>query len=216
MTTPASLLRQYGVRGVLKKAVLDPLAGILSLNRVLFYETSTADRATTAGVRVERGDAGTLAKLIASELVRTSSEAVTLRMADGHECILVYADSKEPSGYGWIAHRSLHEDGIDVTIRLAANEVFLYDFRIAPERRGLGLYPAMLRSMVALAGSSGAPVTAYIATHAENRASRRGIAKAGFSLAFEVSYTRLGPFRRRRYTHRGGGASLLDAMKATS
>lgn len=214
--TAASLLRQYGLRGVLKKALLDPLGRVVRVNRVLFYETSAVDRAPTAGVRLERGDAGTIARLIASGLVRTSADAVNRRLGEGHECILLYADSDEPRGYGWIAHRSLHEDGIDMTIPLQSQEIFLYDFRIAPARRGLGLYPRMLRGMVALAGASRGRVTAYIATHAENRASRRGIEKAGFSLAFEVSYRRVGPVRRRRYTRRGGGAGLLEAMKAAN
>lgn len=80
--------------------------------------------------------------------------------------------------YGWSSTRPTSILSLTMLVP-APGEAYLYGFFTPPAHRGKGYYPLLLRQISAQLGADGV-TRAWIAVVAENRASWRGVLKAGF------------------------------------
>src|SRR3954463_8268523 len=95
----------------------------------------------------------------------------------------------EPVGYGWVAPREASLGGGRVRFPVPATRRSLWDFATRPAWRGRGIYPLLLQAILA---AERAEAERFLILHEwYNRASRRGIAKAGFQAAATIVF--LGP-----------------------
>jgi GNAT superfamily N-acetyltransferase len=86
-------------------------------------------------------------------------------------------------GYGWVASRRAEIGELGVTLTLAPNERYLWDFVTLPEWRGRGIYPRIIQRML---NQESAAERFWIGHDRPNVASARGILKAGFHLTVEL------------------------------
>jgi GNAT superfamily N-acetyltransferase len=106
---------------------------------------------------------------------------------EGQQCI-VAMHNNHIAGYAWVAGKDLYVDEIACTYTVAKDEVFIYDCFVEPEHRGAGIYPAMLAFILDDSRHRAHLKTASIAAVAVNRASIRGILKAGFTEQRRIRY----------------------------
>ena len=144
-----------------------------------------------------------------ARLNRVSLEEVQARRQGGHRPYIAYMDGT-PAAYGWVATRAASIGELGLTFRLPPGEGYLWDFATAPEWQGRGIYPQLLRAILAQESATG---TRFWIIHApENLPSGAGMHKAGFvpvgRLAFRadggVGLAPLGPRDRAQ-----AGAALL-------
>lgn len=91
------------------------------------------------------------------------------------------------AGFAWVGRYRLRIAEINYQYPLASDELFIYDCFVAPAFRGQGIYPAMIGAI--LEESRGAGLKrALIAVTSVNRASIRGILKAGFTEFNRIVY----------------------------
>jgi GNAT superfamily N-acetyltransferase len=109
----------------------------------------------------------------------------------GRECYVALREG-DVAGYAWVSTDAMHVDEIACVLPIAADEVFIYDCFVDEACRGAGIYPAMLRA--ALAGCAAMPGVsrAVIGAVSVNKASLRGIMKAGFCELKRIHYLQCG------------------------
>jgi GNAT superfamily N-acetyltransferase len=115
-----------------------------------------------------------------AQMARLDLGEVLARVGGGHQPYMAWLNGA-PVAYGWAAGRraSIGELGLDFSI--PAGNCYLWDFATLPEWRGLGIYPRLLRAI--LAREAGHAERFWIGHVRENRASGHGILKAGFRVA---------------------------------
>ena len=141
------------------------------------------------------------------------------RLAGGHlPYVALLGDV--PVAYGWVAGAGATIGELGVSFVLPRGDRYLWDFATLPAWRGHGLYPHLLQGIIAAEGAEAARL--WIIHAPENRASCRGIAKAGFAPVGELSFRADGsagfrPYERPMRARVGAallGVPLLDATGA--
>jgi GNAT superfamily N-acetyltransferase len=93
------------------------------------------------------------------------------------------------AGYAWATRAGLYVDEIACMYPVSEDEIFIYDCFVDPDYRGAGIYPAMLEFIIRDNRQRYDKLThASIAASALNRASIRGILKAGFVEQRRIRY----------------------------
>jgi GNAT superfamily N-acetyltransferase len=119
---------------------------------------------------------------------RTIDE-IQRRFDAGHRAYVARVND-EPAAWGWVATREAHIGELDTTVRLPADERYLWNFVTLPSFRGRGIYPRLLQAIVQQESRDAARF--WIAYAPENHASGAGIRKAGFTTLAELSFDRAG------------------------
>jgi hypothetical protein len=122
--------------------------------------------------------------------------ALDERLRSAHRPYLAWLDAI-PVAYGWSAAGPAQFGRPPVSFVVPPSSRYLMDFATLPEWRGRGVYPRLLQSI--LIQESATAEQFWVLHHRENRASARGIAKAGFFLAAEIWFLD------------GGGLGLLGS-----
>lgn len=94
-----------------------------------------------------------------------------------------------PAAFGWVAHAFAPIGELERFVQVGNGEVYLWNFRTAEQWRGRGLYPLLLQHILRTQVSQGTQ-RVWIIAKPENKASVRGIVKAGFDLIGNLSYDR--------------------------
>ncbi|MDA1001537.1 MAG: GNAT family protein [bacterium] len=102
-----------------------------------------------------------------------------MRFDRGEKCFIALHKGCTVS-YIWGARRAVGVEEIGLSVQPAASEIYLYDAYTLGPWRGKSLYPAVLRRALEYGRDLGL-VRSTIFVEAGNTASRRGVAKAGFS-----------------------------------
>lgn len=135
------------------------------------------------GVRFDTGEADLVA------LTGLDAGEVRARLGAGNRCYVAYLDGV-PVSYGWVARADASIGELQVDFRLAGANRYLWDFVTLPERRGRGLYPRLLQSILRSEGT--ADHRFWVINAPENTASESGIRKAGFREAGNLAFARDG------------------------
>jgi len=124
-----------------------------------------------------------------AQMAQLDVAEVRRRLDQGHRPYLAWL-TDQPTAYGWVATQTAEIGELDLTIRLARSQRYLWDFATLPEWRGRGIYPHLLQAI--LAAESAEAEHFWIIAAPENRASSAGIAKAGFTSVAHLSFQRAG------------------------
>lgn len=133
---------------------------------------------------------------------------VQARRQRGHRPYIGYMDGT-PAAYGWVATREASIGELGLTFTLPREDRYLWDFATGPAWQGRGIYPQLLRTILAQEPAA----TRFWIIHApENLPSGAGMHKAGLvpvgRLSFRadggVGLAPLGPRERAQ-----AGAALL-------
>lgn len=107
------------------------------------------------------------------------------RFADGHHAYVGWLGD-EPAAWGWMATRRAEIGELNASFSLPDGHRYLWNFVTLPLHRGKGLYTHLLNEIVRMQ-STDAEIF-WIAYAPENRASERGIHKAGFRTIATLSF----------------------------
>jgi len=144
---------------------------------------------------------------------RTVAE-ISQRFAAGHRAYAAWWN-EQPVAWGWAATRTASIGELGAAFEIPDGERYLWNFVTLPSHRGLGIYPRLLAA-IADAESREAE-RLWIAYAPENRASRSGIAKAGFHTLAEMSFDAAGrPALRAVVPGGAAAASRLLGLPETS
>jgi GNAT superfamily N-acetyltransferase len=118
----------------------------------------------------------------AAELARAADLTVAeveARQRRGNRAYLARVGG-EVAAYGWACHGTAECGWRNLPFTVPQGDCYLWDFATLPRWRGNGLYPALLTWIL----GREEPISCYWIMHnRDNKASRRGIARAGFRLA---------------------------------
>ena len=133
---------------------------------------------------------GFRAKIIAdgdamARLAELDPAEVRARLDGGHWPYVATLDGI-PAGYGWVAGAGATIGEMGISFVLPRGDRYLWDFATLPAWRGRGLYPHLLQGIIAVEAAEAARL--WIIHAPENRASCRGIARAGFAPVGEISF----------------------------
>lgn len=104
-------------------------------------------------------------------------EEVTKRLANDNTAFVAYVKN-QPAAFGWMARDNAKIGELDHEFILPAGNRYLWNFRTLEAYRGLGIYPALLQYILQHADDE---AKRFWIIHApENKASLKGIQKAGF------------------------------------
>jgi len=118
-----------------------------------------------------------------------SVEEVAARRAAGHRAYIGFIDGT-PVTYGWVATREGDIGELGLRFRLPSRDRYLCDFATLPAWQGRGLYPQLLRAI--LAAESAVADRFWIIHAPENLPSGAGMRKAGFTPVGRLSFDRDG------------------------
>ena len=117
-------------------------------------------------------------------LTELAGEEIRTRLAHAHLPYTAWFN-EHPVAYGWMARQQASVGELSRTLRLDARTRYLWDFVTLPEWRGRRLYQRLLRGILEQEASA----EQFWIIHApENRASERGIRRAGFLPVGELSF----------------------------
>jgi GNAT superfamily N-acetyltransferase len=112
-------------------------------------------------------------------------EETTARIEHGHRAYVAEVDGV-PAAYGWVASLGASIGELGIGFSLARSDRYLWDFVTLPAFRGRGIYPRLLREIIAREGQSANRF--WIINAPENVASAAGIEKAGFVSVGQLSF----------------------------
>ena len=107
----------------------------------------------------------------------------------GQQCFIAVRN-EAIAGFAWTTRTDIYLDEIARVHFVAHDEAFIYDCFVEPEHRGTGIYPAMLQYILKQQCKAPQLNTVTIAAASDNRASMRGIVKAGFTEQHRIHYVR--------------------------
>lgn len=156
-----------------------------------------------------------------SRLAALDPSEVEARQAGGHLPYLAMLGDA-PVAYGWVAGAGATIGELGVSFVLPRGDRYLWDFATLPAWRGHGVYPHLLRAIIAAESPPAARL--WIIYAPENHASCRGIGKVGFAPIGELSFRADGsagfrPHDRPERARVGAallGVPLLDATGAAT
>ena len=105
------------------------------------------------------------------------------RLATGHRAYLARVND-QPAAYGWSAINQAAFGTPSVTFHIPLANHYLYHFVTLLQWRGKGLYPLLLQAIINYEQESDDRF--WIIHRQVNKASQRGIAKAGFQLTATI------------------------------
>lgn len=144
---------------------------------------------------------------------RTASE-IAHRFAAGHRAYVAWLND-QPVAWGWVATRTANIGELGATFTIPDGERYLWNFVTLPSHRGLGIYPRLLAGIADVESREAERL--WIGYAPENRASRSGIAKAGFRTLAEMSFDAAGRPALRALVPGGAvAASRLLGLRETS
>ncbi|GAB2676029.1 hypothetical protein GCM10027036_32150 [Flavihumibacter cheonanensis] len=112
------------------------------------------------------------------ELGEISRKAVLDRFANNHIAFVAFLNGV-PAAFGWMARSQAFIGELNQLIELPEGNRYLWNFRTVAAFRGKGIYPALLQFILQY---EAAWADQFWIIHApENRSSRNGIVKAGFT-----------------------------------
>ncbi len=120
----------------------------------------------------------------ARDNVHTISEHVKWKHARGCKCYIGNIE-QEIATYGWVSFDDEHIGELDLTIRVPANEAYIWDCATLPAYRGLRLYPALLAFILNELSAEGI-ARVWIGADEDNVASQKGMALAGFRPMIDI------------------------------
>ncbi|HLG65781.1 MAG TPA: GNAT family N-acetyltransferase [Ktedonosporobacter sp.] len=109
---------------------------------------------------------------------------VLQRFERGCKCYLGKIE-REIATYGWVSFADEHIGELDLTIRMPANNAYIWDCATLPAYRGLRLYPALLAYILNELEAEGI-VRVWIGADEDNVASQKGMALAGFRPMIDI------------------------------
>ncbi len=136
---------------------------------------------------------------------------VQSRFALGRLCYAGLVEG-EIATYGWVTLDEEPIGELGLSIRMKAGEAYIWDCVTLPAYRGQHLYPALLAYMLAELSARGLR-RIWIGTDADNVASQKGIAIAGFQALIDVGIRRTA-MGRTLWMRKRAGASEQDALDA--
>ncbi|HZO74680.1 MAG TPA: GNAT family N-acetyltransferase [Ktedonobacteraceae bacterium] len=92
---------------------------------------------------------------------------------------------QEIATYGWVSFDDEHIGELDLTIRMPANNAYIWDCATLPAYRGLRLYPALLAYILKELRAGGI-ARVWIGADEDNVASQKGMALAGFRPMIDI------------------------------
>ena len=92
---------------------------------------------------------------------------------------------REIATYGWVSFDDEHIGELDLTIRMPANNAYIWDCATLPAYRGLRLYPALLAYILSELRAGGI-ARVWIGADEDNVASQKGMALAGFRPMIDI------------------------------
>ncbi|MBO9684378.1 MAG: N-acetyltransferase [Flavisolibacter sp.] len=121
-------------------------------------------------------------------MANTSVQDVIKRIANDHIAFVAYIHNV-PAAFGWMARGKAFVGELNHEIILPLRNRYLWNFRTMEAFRGRGIYPALLQFIIRF--EQGKADTFWIIHAPENKASLKGIQKAGFNLVGQL-YTSQG------------------------
>lgn len=138
---------------------------------------------------------------------------VLQRFEKGRRCYVGWLDDKIVT-YGWVTFDTEHIGELGLSIRMQANEAYIWDCATLPAYRGLRLYPALLVYILnALSSENFQRI--WIGTDLDNVASQKGVALVGFQPVVEIGIAR-NQTTNQTWVHQREGASEQDVQDALS
>jgi len=133
-----------------------------------------------------------------SSMANTTVEEINRRLANENVAFVAYMQG-QPAAFGWMARTRAHIGELDHSFILPLHHRYLWNFRTLAQFRGRGIYPALLHYMM----QQEAQALQFWIIHApENRASLKGITRAGFQYVGKL------------YSH--SGRTVLETSTGTS
>ncbi len=119
-----------------------------------------------------------------ARLGQITLEEANQRFLDGNKAFVAYLHN-QPAAFGWVALNKARIGELNHEFKLPPKHGYLWNFRTLVEFRGLGIYPHLLHYIL----NWGQPhMDCLWIMHApENKASEKGIRKAGFNFIGKVS-----------------------------
>jgi ribosomal protein S18 acetylase RimI-like enzyme len=111
------------------------------------------------------------------------------RLETGRRCLAGWLDDRIVT-YGWLSLGDEEVGELERTYRIQPGDAYIWHCATLPERRGQGLYGALLSHINATLQAEGVR-RAWIGANLENEPSLRAFARAGFRPVMEVAYARL-------------------------
>src|SRR5690606_3832037 len=119
-----------------------------------------------------------------SAITQIPEEEAINRLANDHRAYVAFLNNI-PAAFGWLASGKARVGELNHEFILPSGHRYLWNFRTLLDFRGIGIYPQLLQQII-LAEQPKADCF-WIMHAPENKASQRGIQKAGFQLIGKVS-----------------------------
>jgi ribosomal protein S18 acetylase RimI-like enzyme len=115
---------------------------------------------------------------IAGEIAPDDPASILQRFDAGRQCYIARVEG-QLAAYCWVSFDEEAIGELGTSIRLQPGEAYIWGCETLPASRGLRLYPALLAHMLAALRADGMH-RVWIGADADNLASQRGLARAGF------------------------------------
>ena len=129
------------------------------------------------------------AELLASTMGAPSVEEVLRRFRSGGRCYTAWVGGQLAS-YGWVSFKEEYVGEFNLRVRLVPGEAYIWDCFTLPAHRRHGLYSALLAHVLCDL-EAGSVCRVWIGADADNVASQRGIARAGFRAVADMVLARV-------------------------
>ncbi len=129
-------------------------------------------------IPVQKGDR------TAEQVTKAQDQTLAEQRFDRGEICFVALHQGEVVSYCWLSQGEVGIEEVDLSVQPQPDEVYLYNAMTLKPWRGQGLYPALLGEIASYAQDESLS-RALIFVSSTNRASRRGVIKAGF-IEFQV------------------------------
>jgi ribosomal protein S18 acetylase RimI-like enzyme len=136
-------------------------------------------------------------------------EPLLQRFAAGRRCYAGYVEGGAVLAvYGWVSFDREHIGELNLTLYLPRGTAYIWDCATLPAYRGQHLYPALLVYIAGVLREQGIE-RVWIGADADNEASNRGMARAGFVPVADVFSAPAGSTRLVLRGRSGVSAALL-------
>lgn len=114
-------------------------------------------------------------------------EEINRRFERGRWCYAAWAGEKV-AAYGWVSFEAEYVGELDLTLRIATCEAYIWDCATVPAFRQKRLYSALLSYIAGELHGEGL-TRAWIGADMDNQPSQRGIDRAGFQRVADLALT---------------------------
>ncbi len=123
-----------------------------------------------------------------SQVSNTKIEEIRKRLANDNKAFVAWYN-ETPAAFGWMAMGKAFIGELNHELILPLGHRYLWNFRTLESFRGMGIYPRLLQYILTAEKNSASKF--WILHAPENHASKKGIEKAGFRFAGQVSVANL-------------------------